>query len=221
MSNRSRLRGTDINYRALKPYTPYITTWSEEDDLPVEIIERPGRGIAYVDETLIDRDNHGVLWYRTPSRPGEGEPMFAKVHPLRQRRAMRRLLCNVCASPADRTDDGILWLLRDHHDEGPGWPENLAVTEPPICVRCVPLASRLCPALRKGAAAIRVRRAPVAGVRGLLYRSGGRTPVPMDEVVIGYEDPGIRWVRAINLVRELHDCTLVPLEELCRSSTVN
>jgi hypothetical protein len=219
MSNRSAQRETNINYRALTPYTPYITRWSEEQDLSTQLVERPGRGIAYIDETLTDRDDHGVLWYRTPSRPGHGEPAFAKVHPLRQRRAMRRLLCNVCARPADLTDNGVLWLLRDFHDDWPGWPENMAVAEPPICVPCVRLASRLCPALRKGAAAVRVRQAPIAGVRGLLHRSGGGTPVPMDEVVIGYEDPAVRWVQAINLVRELQDCTLVPLEELCPSST--
>lgn len=221
MSNRSAVREPDINYRALKQYTPYITTWSEERDAPTQLIERPGRGIAYADEVMSDRDSHGVLWYRMPSRPGHGEPIFAKVHPLRQRRAMRRLLCNVCASPADQSDNGTLWLLRDFRDDWPGWPEKMAVTEPPICVPCVRLASRLCPALRKGAAAFRVRHAPIAGVRGLLHRSDGRAPVPTDEVIIGYEDPGIRWVRAMNLVRELHGCTLVPLEDLCRSSTAS
>ncbi len=217
MSNRSAVR--EPTYQALIRYTPYVTTWSEERDQPAQLIESPGRGIAYIDETISDRDSHGALWFRTPSRPRQGEPLFARVHPLRQRRCMRRLLCNVCAGPADQTEDGTLWLLKDHRDDWPGWPENMAVTEPPTCAPCVRLASRLCPALRKGAAAIRVRQAPVAGVRGMLYRSGPLAPVAMNEATIAYDDPRIRWVRAMHLVRELHDCTFVPLEDLCRSST--
>lgn len=210
-----------INYAALTPHTPYISSWSEEREPPSRLVERPGRGIAYTDEVMTDRDSRGVLWFRMPSHPGHGQPLFAKVHPLRQRRAMRRLLCNVCAKPADRTDEGVLWLLKDHRDDWPDWPETMAVTEPPICVPCVRVASRLCPALRRGAIAVRVRRAPVAGVRGTLYRNGpGLVPVAQDEVTVAYEDPRVRWVRAMNLVRELHDCTIVSVDEICRSSTV-
>lgn len=215
------MQGTNINYRALRPFTPYVTLWSDEQDSPTRLIERRGRGIAYQDEVVTDRDSNGVLWFRTPSRQGQGEPLFAKVHPLRQRRAMRRFLCNVCACPADQTADGYLWLLKDHRDDWPNWPEDMAVTEPPICVPCVRLASRLCPALRRGAVAIRVRRAPGVGVRGTLYRTGRPAPVPMDEATIAYDDPRVRWIRAMNLVRELRDCTFVPLEDLCRSSTAS
>jgi hypothetical protein len=145
--------------------------------------------------------------------------MFNKVHPLRQRRAMRRLLCGVCGRPADQTADGILWLLMDHRDDWPGWPDNMSVTEPPTCEPCVRTASRLCPALRVGAVTIRVRRAPIAGVGGVLYRSSGRVPVPTVEEIIPYSDPRTRWLRATTLIRELHDCAIVPLEDVCRSST--
>jgi hypothetical protein len=200
---------------------PYITSWSTENDPPHQLIERPGFGIAYLDEHLTDRDNHGVLWYRTTSRPRQGRPTFGKVHPLRQRRAMRRLLCQVCAGPADHTDDGVLWLLKDHRDDWPHWPENMAVTEPPICSPCVQVATQLCPALRKGAVTIRVQRCPIAGVRGTLYRGSGLVPVEAREATITYDDPTKRWIRAASLVRELHDCTIVTLEDACRSSTAN
>jgi hypothetical protein len=204
--------------RALIPYTPYITQWSAEQDPPSQLIERPGHGIAYLDETLADRDERGVLWFRTPSHPGHGHPLFNKVHPLRQRRAMRRLLCGVCANPADRTDQGVLFLLRDFRDDWPGWPENMAAIEPPVCAPCVRLATRMCPALRKGAVAVRVRHAPIVGVRGACYRAGpGLVPQPVNEVTVAYEDPQVRWVRAINLVRELHDCTIIEADMLCRS----
>src|SRR2546430_4416991 len=92
---------------------PYITSWSTEQPLPTTVIERPWSGIGYVDETLADRDEHGVLWQRVPSRPGRGRAELGRVHPLRQRRAMRRLLCGVCAGPPDRTEQGTLWLIRD------------------------------------------------------------------------------------------------------------
>jgi hypothetical protein len=207
-----------INHAALIPYTPYITQWSGEREPPSRIIERPGRGIAYLDETLADRDDRGVLWFRTSFNPGDGTPLFAKVHPLRQRHAMRRLLCNVCAKPADRNDQGVLWLLRNFRDDWPGWPENMAAVEPPVCMACVRLATRMCPALRRGAVAVRVRHAPTAGVRGVLYGGGGGlVPKAVDEVTVAYEDSRARWVRAINLVRTLHDCTIVEPDELCRS----
>ncbi|MGH3879854.1 MAG: hypothetical protein ACRDSK_22745 [Actinophytocola sp.] len=206
-----------INYAALTPYSPYISAWSEESDAPTPVIERPGRGIGYLDETVHDRDRNGVLWLRAFSRPGEGQPLFAKVHPLRQRRAMRRLLCNVCAGPAHRTADGVLWLLKDHRDDWPGWPEQMAVTEPPVCLPCVRLATRLCPALRRaGAAAVRVRNAPVSGVHGTQFRCDGGLPAAMDEITVAYGDPRLRWMRAAKLVRELWDCTIVPLEQLTR-----
>lgn len=204
------------DYGALTSHTPYITQWSEERDPPSQLVELLGRGIAYLDETLVDRDDRGVLWLRTPSRPGHGQPLFAKVHPLRQRRAMRRLLCNVCGKPADRNGEGVLWLLRDFRDDWPGWPEKMGAIEPPVCLPCVRVASRLCPALRKGAVAVRVRHAPIAGVRGALYRGGGLNPEPLGDVTVPYEDPQVRWVQASNLVRHLCDCTLVEVETLCR-----
>lgn len=217
MSN-TPITKTRNDFAALTPYTPYITQWSEEQDLPSPLVEQPGQGISYLDETLADRDQHGVLWCRTPSRPGNGKPLFAKVHSLRQRRAMRRLLCNVCAKPAHRSDGQVLWLLRDFREDWTGWPENMGAIEPPVCLPCVRLSSRLCPALRRGAVAVRVRHAPIAGVHGVLYRPGlGLVPRAVEEVTVAYEDPRTRWVRAANLVRKLHDCTLIEVDDLRRS----
>lgn len=190
---------------------PYITAWSTEQNIPAVLVERPsGGGIAYPDETLVDRDRHGVLWYRTPSRHGQGRPVFGKVHPVRQRRAMQRLLCQVCAGPADQTEDGVLWLLKDHRKDWPSWPNGMGVTEPPVCVPCAGMAVRLCPALRKGAAAVRAGSFMVAGVHGTLYR-GGPKPTAVGEATMPFEDPAIQWMRAMSLVRELRDCVIIPL----------
>lgn len=161
---------------------PYITSWNAEQEIPSRVVERPGCGVGYANEVLGDRDAHGVLWLRPGVRHGVGKPEFGKVHPLRQRRAMRKLLCQVCARPADQNDDGVLWLLRDYRDDWPAWPEGMGCTEPPVCVPCVALSRRLCPALRRGAAAIRVREFEVAGVRGALYRRGTFAPVAVGDV---------------------------------------
>ncbi len=200
---------------------PYITSWSAEEELSCPLVGVPGQGIAYLDEMATDRDRHGVLWGRMAIRPGVGRPLFGKVHPLRQRRAMSRLLCQVCAGPADRSDGGLLFLLKDHRQDWPGWPDEMAVTEPPVCLPCVQLSARVCPALRRGAVVVRAGRFEVVGVYGPLF-TGGPVPDLVGKVKLYYDNPAVRWVLAMNLVRELWDCTLIELDELaevdsCRS----
>jgi hypothetical protein len=105
---------------------PYVTSWTTETDMPFEVVYRRGGGIACADEIVADRDELGILWTRTYSRQRDGRPEFGKVHSLRQRRAMRRLLCQVCGEPADQSDDGVLWLLPDYrgvrYEPGPTAP---------------------------------------------------------------------------------------------------
>jgi len=217
MSNdcqKSAALGLQPAVRRARIVAPYVTTWSAEQDLPHKLVERPGHGIGYADELPTDRDAHGVLWQRAAMRHEVGRPEFGKVHPLRQRRAMRRLLCQVCAGPADQSDDGVLWLLRDYRDDWPDWPEDMASVEPPICVPCVSVSLRLCPALRRGAVAVRVREVPIAGVRGVRYRKGLIAPVAAEAVTLPYDDPAVRWMVASALVRELRGGTLVPLSEI-------
>ncbi|KJK43702.1 hypothetical protein UK23_32220 [Lentzea aerocolonigenes] len=193
---------------------PYITTWSAEQDLPSRVVEHPLGGIGYADEGLGDRDAHGVLWSRIGVRAGTGRPEFGKVHPLRQRRAMRKLLCQVCGGPADRTDEGVLWLLRDYRGDWPSWPEGMASTEPPACVLCVAISLKRCPALHRGAVAVRVRECPIAGVRGAIYQRGLFGPTAVSAANVAYEDPDICWTVASALIRELKGCVQISLEEL-------
>jgi hypothetical protein len=127
---------------------------------------------------------------------------------------MLRLLCQVCAGPADQTDDGVLWLLRDHKDDWRGWPERMASVEPPVCIPCVAVSLKLCPALRRGAVAVRVREFPIAGVRGALHLKGLLAPVAVEAANVSYDDPIVRRVVASALVRELRNCTVVPIAEL-------
>ena len=190
---------------------PYIATWSGERKPPVRIMEHACGGIAFADESAGDRDNDGVLWTRITAQPGHGRPQFAVIHSLRQRRAMRRLLCQVCGQPADRNPDGVLWLLPDYYRRHDG-PENYDITEPPICLPCTPIALRLCPALRNGYLAVRVRDAPVCGVKGLVYRAGHPAPVLIREELVHIASPAIRWTLAEHLVRSLRECTFVDLD---------
>jgi hypothetical protein len=191
---------------------PHIIAWTAEQDLPSRLVSIPGIGIGYTDETTADRDRNGILWCRTAYNPGEGQPDFGRVHPDRQRRAMMRLLCQVCAGPADKTNDGVLWLLQDHRGDWPGWPNNMGVTEPPICRPCVRMSMGRCPALRKGAATIRARRYPIAGAYGTLHI--GPKLKAVDAVSVPLDDPHIYWLRAHSLIRQLNDCTLVPPAEI-------
>jgi hypothetical protein len=194
---------------------PYTTRWSGETKLPTAVVARArGFGIAFADEIISDRDRYGALWQRDPSRPGTGLPEFGNVHSGRQRRAMRNLLCQVCSGPADRDELGTLWLLpdyADYHQDWAGWPERMATPEPPVCLACANTAVRVCPALRKGHVAIRVGHSVVSGVRGALYVPGPLLPKPVDDVMVPYEDPAMRWTLAAHLVRELFQCTIVKL----------
>jgi hypothetical protein len=206
------------NPRPKAPAIPYIATWSGEHNLNPAVIMRGGSGIGYADETLLDRDDRGTLWTRMPSRPGHGRPDLGQVHSLRQRRTMRRLLCQVCAQPADRNEQGVLWLLRDHREDWPDWPEGMANTYPPLCLPCARASVRLCPVLRPAWVAVRARRFPLTGVMGVRYTPSDRFPVPTAATVVAYDDPAIRWTRAAQQVRSLHDCTIVSLNQLDRTT---
>jgi hypothetical protein len=127
---------------------------------------------------------------------------------------MQRLLCQVCAGPADRDGDGVLWLLKDHREDWPGWPNRMGVTEPPVCRTCVRVSVRVCPALRHGAVTVRAGSFPVAGVNGVLHRLWGGKPVAVGQAMVRFDDPQIRWVRAAHLVRWLDDCAVVPVDSV-------
>jgi hypothetical protein len=191
---------------------PYITSWSGERTVDAEIVARGVSGIGYADEPEVDRDEYGVLWVRQPTRIFQGHLDYGRVHPSRQRFAMRRLLCQVCGDPQDRDDErGVLWLLPDDRDDWWDWPEGLATTAPPTCLSCAELFVDLRRAPRRGYVAVRARRFPLTGVYGLRYRGDRRSPVPVANGVVSYNDPAIRWTRAARQVRTLFDCAIEPL----------
>lgn len=197
---------------------PFIATWSGEKGIAApSVVARLTGGIGYVGEVPDDRDR-GVLWLRSVDLRGRGRPLYAEVHPGRQRRAMRHELCQVCGEPADRDDGGVLWLLEDRRSDWKGWPHDLTTTHPPICRRCVPVARAQCPHLWRGAVLVRVGRSEVCAVHGQRYAPGTFGPRRVaDETVLLGEEPAIHWTVASQLVRALYDCTFVDLErELVR-----
>lgn len=199
-------------------WVPYISSWTGEsqfDDLSRQIIERPdGAGIAYPRETVLDRDEYGVLWSRPPSCVGLGRPLFGEIHATRQRHAIRNLLCQVCARPADRDENGVLFLLNDHRGDWPGWPNRMANVQPPLCRPCARASVRLCPSLRHGVVAIRSTRHPIAGVAGGLYRPAFPRPKLVGRVDVAYSDSASGWVLASHLVREFQKCTFLDIADL-------
>lgn len=185
---------------------PYVTAWSAEHDVECGLMARSD-GLGYTRELPGDRDEQGVLWARVAEHHGVGRPEFARVHPERQRRVMSGLLCQVCAGPADRTADGVLWLMRDFRGEWAGWPEGMGSVEPPVCSGCAADSVRRCPALKRGYVAVRVREFAVAGVWGTLYRPGVFGPVAVKAAQLAYGNPLTRWMVAVALVRELRGCS--------------
>lgn len=174
------------------------------------MVDRPSGGIGYPNETLADRDQFGVLWTRVLSHRGDGDPVYDQQHPLRQREAMSSLLCQVCAAPADQNEYGTLWLLHDHREDWPGWPEGMANSHPPLCRRCATISIRHCPSFASGFVAVRAHSIPL-GVRGAFYCRGPLTPRQVDVITVRYDDPARHRVRAALLLRKLHDCTIVEL----------
>lgn len=197
---------------------PYVGQWSgEQVCVSDKLIRRPAGGIGYSDETLVDRDEWNLLWPRVSTRIGAGRPLFTDLHPHRQRRAMLRLLCQVCAKPADRTPDGTLWLVPgDQVDHDPGWAEGITTIQPPLCRPCALLSVRMCPALRTHYAALRAH-SRVVGVTGLVFKPAAPFPcltVTEYADVVLFSDPIAPWTLATQLARVLFDATVVDLDEL-------
>ncbi|MYZ36035.1 hypothetical protein GT002_13230 [Streptomyces sp. SID4917] len=125
---------------------------------------------------------------------------------------MRKLLCQVCGGPSDRTPEGTLWLVGEDADDPGRWKPGDVTTHPPLCVPCAVASVEACPHLRKQYLALRVRRFAPAGVHGALYRPGGPIPVAYGADGVPFESWQIRWVLAGQLIMEFHEFTVVDLD---------
>ncbi|MFC0038637.1 hypothetical protein [Actinomadura rayongensis] len=186
---------------------PYVTAWSSEEAPPYNVVVRGGR-IGYADETQYDRDSVGVLWARMGISPRVGRPQFKNVHYLRQRLAMRKLLCQVCGTRCG--DDGVWVLSAQEYENGEGpWPAPVLTAQPPLCPGCVERSARLCPHLRGGHVVLRASRFRPAAVSGMLYEP---TPVGLRAVgreTVALDSPWVRWLRATQLHMRLEEYTVL------------
>jgi hypothetical protein len=192
---------------------PFAAAWSREQPDISRLIARPfGAGLAYSDERPEDRDEHGVLWARIPSAPGSGRPVFEAMHSVRQREALLHRLCQVCGEPAERNEQGWLFLsqytrltreMGDAADQG-------FTSKPPICPPCARLAVELCPHLTDPVV-IRSANPRVWGVSGGFYipnHDAKAIPYPADENLPYRQRPDLeKWFLASQLVVHLTKCT--------------
>lgn len=161
---------------------PWNASWTGEDRYEV----RPCRYAA----------GRPALWQ--PFKPGEGSPMFAKPHVVRQRRSIAEGRCTVCGEP---TVEGARvffprgsWVLEAGHVF---W----ATTEAPVHPYCAELALKVCPVLREaGKPAIPFPENPVvlaAKVGGdAVFRDFG-LKIPASNPVIGHLKLAYPMARAV------------------------
>lgn len=104
---------------------PWNAAWTAESRYEV----RPCRWVG------------GKLAVWQPHIPGEGKPIFAKPHQVRQRRSIAELRCTVCG---EKTPAGDRWWF------GLGRMQDgyFMTTEAPVHHRCAELALKVCPHLR-------------------------------------------------------------------------
>lgn len=83
-----------------------------------------------------------AMW--SPHKPGEGKPIFAKPHMVRQRRSIVEYRCTVCGEKTDWTDR---WWFGLGQTNVPGW--EFATTESPVHFDCARTALKACPHLAR------------------------------------------------------------------------
>lgn len=196
---------------------PYIGTWTGEKRCGLQFGWR-GERLGYIDETPFDRDQWGVLWQRYSLAIGVGRPLYTHVHPLRQRRVMSQLLCQVCAQAADHNEEGTLWLLPAEEAASFDASDGLMIKHPPLCLSCARISVRVCPGMRPNYVAVRAHSA-VCGVIGTVYRPLDHEPwmevdtaYPADPVL--FDDPAILRTQAHQLARVLINLSVVDLDSL-------
>ncbi|WP_406088259.1 hypothetical protein [Streptomyces virginiae] len=199
---------------------PWIVPWTGEPLVLGEIVATH-RGIAYVDELPADRGRHGEL-LRRGTRPvadaDRGRPLLGKINHARQRRSMRRLLCQVCGLPADRTDAGTLWVLDSLTYRQVRARDFGGVRQLPVCLPCAWLSVRACPILGRGYVAVRVSAVRLVGVYGVLCAPAPLPHHPGEIRVVAechtalYDDPALPWVLASETQVALCGVTIVDLE---------
>lgn len=108
---------------------PWNASWSEEDYYEV----RPCRWAG----------GKPAVW--SPHKPGQGKPIFAKPHMVRQRRSIAEMRCTVCG---EKTGPGFYdrWWFGLGQANVDGFA--FVTSESPVHHDCAAVALRHCPHLR-------------------------------------------------------------------------
>jgi len=194
---------------------PYITAWRDEVLQQPPVIASQS-GIVYAGGPADrGRGEDGLLWRLWDDIQGSGEPQWTDVHAPRQRKAMRDFLCQVCGGPADRNEQGVLWLLEDGSDQGHRWPNGFFTVHPPVCRPCAPIAAAHCPHLRrKGVVAVRVGTIILDAVYGQRYYRSRLGLVAGDKDVFFTRTWAAKWVVVGQVAATLDDCTILDPAEV-------
>lgn len=179
-------------------------------------------GIRWQEPEPQDWDNRGVLWVRTSQNldvDGRlwGKPLFALMHPARQRETMQGLRCSVCCGPPSRTSEGYLFLLE--REDSP--VEGRLTAQPPLCLSHARYGVGRCSHLRDNWTLVRSRVPRLFGVLGGIARPlpDGSLDVPQlvgpdgQDIPIPYKARETTpWVVASQMLRRLTQVTEVQLE---------
>ncbi|MFD4525566.1 hypothetical protein ACFWP7_16900 [Streptomyces sp. NPDC058470] len=185
----------------------YIAPFEGEFACDVTVLFDKNGHVYFADERPEDRDVDGLLWERWGGTP-TGSLDWAAHHPGRQCEVMDgRPMCGVHKGEPDRDERGTLWLL--HADENAQalltLSNSITTATPAVCVPCARRALRACRELQRGFIALRVREAPVIGVRGTLYSP---TEPPLPNQVVRFGDDALHRLVARQLMRELINAEL-------------
>lgn len=110
----------------MTPLVPWNASWSGEESYEVRNCRWVGGKLA--------------LW--SPHQPGDGKPIYAKPHMVRQRQSVARMLCTVCGMPTHPHDRW--WFGLGAQIESFAF----ATTEAPVHYDCARTALKVCPHLR-------------------------------------------------------------------------
>ena len=113
---------------------PYVADWTGEHETNIE----------YNKEL-----KHFVIT-TGPGSVGDGEPIFGRQNPPRQRECMMKLRCQVCHTELEHDDAWWFiagWIPADGKSGGD--PIDPHIEEPPLCIPCARFAVTVCPGLNR------------------------------------------------------------------------
>lgn len=145
-------------------HVPFIALTEGEGHLDFSGVEPDDDGwITYATPGPYDRyPDMDILLARTDHTVPSGRPDGNVLSPYRQAHCMLNRLCQGCGEPAERSDDGVLFVLPATRGDGSPAARSGPTDMPPSCARC---ALHRCPVLTNlGRMLLWVAQAEVIGV---------------------------------------------------------